>query len=549
MLHRFLEHNLAVIILEAAYMDGYKADHQQDRKEAEEKAYVFGRVAADVAPPELHCRVYIPPPPAPDDDVVAVARVVPDKPPGFEVLVKDAWMQGYDNRQVWGIDTNFEGWVQQCRQKESEPEERVKDRAYQVAVEIIRKRDYLSVEYKPAWSLMVAKDCSIGKCHLDQPKVGDVIEYGRRVACRVKDVDAKTRQLSVERLNCCNSDAVVVPIRVGNREVKTLDPEEAAALSAIAKKHPIVDEMMKQLEKDQVVSSKGIDETTPLNYEEEVERIRRETEEIKTPKPVVSSISGVVEMGDFDKCNSEVRISACRPSKPPKPKIPLAQIKPAGIYKSIYTIVIDDIPLDNEDVVRPGIPRTLIVFPWKPLNVDTLPPEKVAKSVILKELIRDELLVPCTEAEAAELLSRHENGSTLSATNTLGVLDRPVEEYVNTRTGTVREDLEGLTPMPDEGPLTDREMDAYAEVGLGNVLAGMEKKLKMGPAVGPEDVLLEAAMKKRKTKGKIPKGKISAKEVDRQLQKFLDEEEKPKKRAGKKRRKSSRNVGLTVNVN
>ena len=524
MLHRFLEHNLAVIILEAAYMDGHK-NANLAQEDVDDKAWVFAKVAVAAAPPEMHCPVYIPQPPM-DEDIVAVARVVPDKPPGFEVLVKDAWMRGYNSCVVHGIETNFEGWVQQCRQKESEPEERVKDRAYQAAVEIVRKHDRLvAIEYKPAWALMVAEDCSIGKCHVDQPKVGDVIEYGRRVACRVKDVDAKTRQISVEKLNCCNSDALpkAAPIRVGDRTVRPLDPEEAAAMSAIAKEHPIVDEMLKQLEKDQVVSLNGTAEVS-LDFNAEVERIRRETraEEIKNPKAVTSSISGVVEMGGFDQCNSEVRTSTCCKPKPFKPKIPLSQIKPAGFYKSEYTIVIDDIPLDEPDIVKPGIPRTLIVFPWKPLNVDVLPPEKVAKSVILKELIRDEMLVPCTEEEAAKLRSDHEHfGAILSATNTLGVLEKPVEEYVNTRTGTIREDLE-----PDNvsgGPLTDGEMEAYAMAGLGNVLEGLEKRL-------------------RKSKIKAPPGKISAKKADKQLQKFLDEEDSKaqKKKVGKKKRKSAK---------
>lgn len=547
MLHRFLQHNLAVIILEAAYMDGYKNGRGLDKGEASGRAWSFAKVAVAAAPPELHCHVNLPHPPMPDLEDGAVAYVVPDKPPGVETLVEKMWMQGYHNRTSALDGLDFKAWVRQMRKQDERPEDEIEDQAYEAAIEIIRKHKHLmAIEYKPKWMLMVAEDCSIGDYCGDQPAAGDFIEYGLHTVCEVVEVDHNARRAIVKRMNCCSSDSCLSSSDdrgVPRRAPLPVVSNHIVDLAQMAKEHPILDEMLKQIERNkqrdklnngEVVSSAGVG-MQDLNIEDEIARLEAEieadaevearidaeiedgaeAEKIKTPKSVTSSISGTVEMGDQDNCNSEVQVVATH-AKPAKPKIPLSQIKPAGFYKSEYTIVIDDISINEDANHHPAFPRNVIVYPWKPVNVDILPPEKVAKSLSLRQLIRDEMLLSCSEEEAAKLQSDYNHfGHPLSASNTLGVLDKPVEDYVNTRTGTIRDEF---TPDDVDGdtPLTSREMEAYAAVGLGNVLEGFKKKMKItGAAVGPEDALLEVAVGKSKRpapkRAKKPKKRKSAK--------------------------------------
>lgn len=74
------------------------------------------------------------------------------------------------------------------------------------------------------------------------------------------------------------------------------------------------------------------------------------------------------------------------------------------LYRSTAAthIIVDDLPV-GEGVRGENVKRMLSIAPNKAVNLATLDPEAVKRSVILRQLIRDGILVPCTPSEASEM--------------------------------------------------------------------------------------------------------------------------------------------------
>jgi len=75
------------------------------------------------------------------------------------------------------------------------------------------------------------------------------------------------------------------------------------------------------------------------------------------------------------------------------------------LYRSTAAshIIVDDLPVGDTIRGLEGVKRMLSIAPNKAINLSVLDPEAVRKSVILRQLIREGILVPCTPKEAAEI--------------------------------------------------------------------------------------------------------------------------------------------------
>ena len=124
--------------------------------------------------------------------------------------------------------------------------------------------------------------------------------------------------------------------------------------------------------------------------------------------------------------------------QPQQPQLPaiLAEGPQSILYRSTEetTLIIDDCLTDQEIPGVPGSRRALAVFPYKAIDLAALPKESVQNSLILKRLIRDGKLVPCTSAEAAQIEVEHAREETQQRRveqKELKILDRSVEDFMD----------------------------------------------------------------------------------------------------------------------
>jgi len=95
-----------------------------------------------------------------------------------------------------------------------------------------------------------------------------------------------------------------------------------------------------------------------------------------------------------------------RPSQRPRAEPEEGHLLYRSTAESV--IIVDDLPTGEELPNMPGTFKTLAVVPYRAVNLNLLDPEKVRKSTILKRLIRDGTLVPCTPREADRMLLDYE---------------------------------------------------------------------------------------------------------------------------------------------
>lgn len=72
------------------------------------------------------------------------------------------------------------------------------------------------------------------------------------------------------------------------------------------------------------------------------------------------------------------------------------------------TMIIDDLPTGEDIPGLPGVRKTLAIHPWKAVDLAALPQDSIKASGILKRLIREGKLVPCTTAEAIQIEQDHD---------------------------------------------------------------------------------------------------------------------------------------------
>lgn len=82
----------------------------------------------------------------------------------------------------------------------------------------------------------------------------------------------------------------------------------------------------------------------------------------------------------------------------------------ASFFRSLEetTIIVDDLPTGEDLPNLPGVKRMLAIHPNKAVNLSALPQEAIKNSAILKRLIREGKLIPCTRAEALAIESDYE---------------------------------------------------------------------------------------------------------------------------------------------
>jgi hypothetical protein len=199
MVHRFLEHNLVVIALKAAYLDGKTKGKTLEEDKSEEASVCFSNAAVSVLPKEIRDWENT----VEDDYPSALINeppivFSPPKRSTFVGLIRGVWLRGYRSSSNLTIEGPFETWLKTLDKTDKE----LNLEAYEVGFEVIRKETSLlsRSEYKPSWALMVATYCSIGTYNVDMLNVGDIVEYGRHSACKVLSIDKKNRVANVCRI-------------------------------------------------------------------------------------------------------------------------------------------------------------------------------------------------------------------------------------------------------------------------------------------------------------------------------------------------------------
>jgi hypothetical protein len=164
----------------------------------------------------------------------------------------------------------------------------------------------------------------------------------------------------------------------------------------------------------------------------------------------------------------------------PQPQQPQQQPLPsfleAGAQSILYrsteetTMIIDDLLTDQEIPGVPGSRRALAIFPYRAVDLASLPKASVQNSVIIKRLIRDGKLVPCTSAEAAQIEVEHlreEAQQRKAEQRELKILDRPVDEFM---------DGDSAVPGDEDVAKTirvtgdDRGMEMKGEYNIGELM-------------------------------------------------------------------------------
>ena len=178
MVHRFLEHNLVVIALKAAYLDGKANGEILEKDKLEEALVVFANIAVSVLPKEIRDwgnTVKDEYPSALINEPPIVFS--PPKRSTFVGLIREFWLRGYRSSSNLTIEGPFETWLKALDKTDKE----LNLEAYEVGFEVIRKETSLlsHSEYKPSWALMVATDCSIGTYNVDMLNVGDIVDFYR----------------------------------------------------------------------------------------------------------------------------------------------------------------------------------------------------------------------------------------------------------------------------------------------------------------------------------------------------------------------------------
>lgn len=163
------------------------------------------------------------------------------------------------------------------------------------------------------------------------------------------------------------------------------------------------------------------------------------------------------------------------------------------------TIIVDDLPTGEDLPNMPGIKKTLAIPPLRAIDLAGLPEESVKKSQILKRLIRDRKLVPCTPAEAKELQERFEEKTRKDNDDRLQhsapILNESVENFVVNRgsTGPMHdaETVEvsaGAGEAEESGELTMEQL--MRAVGADEAEAEPEQpaqKRQLAPRPAPEN--------------------------------------------------------------
>jgi hypothetical protein len=195
MMHRFLEHNLVVTALKAAYLNGHT--YERTNEAILGKAMSFSCNATSVLPKEIQNWENV-------QKTLSQPNIVGEEPIVLSIqktkiidLIELVWLRGYYSSSLI-IKEPFENWVKTLNRTVEE----LDLEAYGVVIEIIRKETSLLScgEYKPSWALMVEIDCSIGTCNVDVLSVGDVVEYDKHSACRVLSVEKENHVANVCRI-------------------------------------------------------------------------------------------------------------------------------------------------------------------------------------------------------------------------------------------------------------------------------------------------------------------------------------------------------------
>jgi len=198
------------------------------------------------------------------------------------------------------------------------------------------------------------------------------------------------------------------------------------------------------------------------------------------------------------------------------------------LYRSTdeTTMTIDDLPTGEVMVIGTNpktgesvtTEKTLAIHPYKAIDLSRLPEENVKNSKILRRLIREGTLVPCTRKEAIEMeraydeKMRQDNDARLDAASPL--IDGSVESFVinNTSSGSrFSRDAESIEII-DDSPLDNRK----GEMSLTDLMrmsgAGDEEMPDVEP-LAPEGMPLPkrqlAARPATEITGIKPKGSIN----------------------------------------
>lgn len=180
-------------------------------------------------------------------------------------------------------------------------------------------------------------------------------------------------------------------------------------------------------------------------------------------------------------------------------------------------MIVDDCPTGAEIPNSNGAKEMLAIHPNKAVDLAMLPQDSIKNSVILKRLIREGKLVPCTRAEASAISSEYDakmrEDADARIEHDAPILDEPVSSFTSKKTGKL--DMNAIDPddiqtveISDDSPLKAEK----GELSLTNLMqmSGIEE----GEA--QEEIEMPAPPKKQlaqrptpsNTSGMKPKGPI-----------------------------------------
>ncbi len=112
-------------------------------------------------------------------------------------------------------------------------------------------------------------------------------------------------------------------------------------------------------------------------------------------------------------------VKEVKPVAPPKSKVSRAaqaiieeaeQDSNRMLFRSTAetVITVDDLLTSQDLPGMPGMKQALSIFPYRAVDLASIPPENLKKSNYIKKLIREGTLIPCTSAEAKSIEEEHD---------------------------------------------------------------------------------------------------------------------------------------------